>query len=78
MCVWCASGTFRIDESHGRSRVFAQWVDHEDKVQVSSSFQVEFLACTRNFAQDSSKAYIASAHLEAFLGVIKLIIVIAM
>ena len=35
MCVWCASGTFRIDEQHGRSRVFAQWVDQEEKIEVS-------------------------------------------
>lgn len=34
MCVWCASGTFRIDQQHGRSRVFAQWVDDESKVEV--------------------------------------------
>lgn len=33
MCVWCASGTFRIDEQHGRSRVFAQWVDQEEKIE---------------------------------------------
>lgn len=33
MCVWCASGTFRIDEQHGRSRVFAQWVDDETKIE---------------------------------------------
>lgn len=37
MCVWCASGTFRIDEQHGRSRVFAQWVDDETKIEVNSS-----------------------------------------
>lgn len=36
MCVWCASGTFRIDEQHGRSRVFAQWVDHEEKIEVNA------------------------------------------
>ncbi len=34
MCVWCASGTFRIDQQHGRSRVFAQWVDEETKIEV--------------------------------------------
>lgn len=34
MCVWCASGTFRIDPQHGRSRVYAQWVDNEDKIEV--------------------------------------------
>ncbi|KAL3143444.1 hypothetical protein ABBQ38_002261 [Trebouxia sp. C0009 RCD-2024] len=33
MCVWCASGTFRIDAQHGRSRVYAQWVDNEDKIE---------------------------------------------
>ena len=34
MCVWCASGTFRIHDQHGRSRVFAQWVDTEEKIEV--------------------------------------------
>ena len=33
-CVWCASATFRIEPTHGRSRVFAQWIDEEDLVQV--------------------------------------------
>lgn len=37
MCVWCASGTFRIDAQHGRSRVYAQWVDSEDKIEVTCS-----------------------------------------
>ena len=40
MCVWCASGTFRIDPQHGRSRVYAQWVDNEDKIEVRFSFSV--------------------------------------
>lgn len=34
MCVWCASGTFRVEPSYGRSRVYAQWIDSEDKVEV--------------------------------------------
>ena len=33
-CVWIAQGTFRIEPAHGRSRVFAQWVDTEDDIQV--------------------------------------------
>ena len=33
-CVWIAQGTFRIEPDHGRSRVFAQWVDTEDDIQV--------------------------------------------
>lgn len=32
-CVWCAPATFRIEEDHGRSRVFAQWLDTEDNIQ---------------------------------------------
>eukprot|EP00955_Chlamydomonas_euryale_P028239 297599-Chlamydomonas_euryale.AAC.3 len=35
MCVWCASATFRMEPEHGRSRVFAQWLDSEDKIQQS-------------------------------------------
>ncbi|BDA47700.1 probable chaperone protein DnaJ at N-terminal half [Coccomyxa sp. Obi] len=34
-CVWCASATFRIEPTHGRSRVFAQWIDNEDLIQAS-------------------------------------------
>ncbi len=33
-CVWCASATFRMEPEYGRSRVFAQWVDSEPKIQV--------------------------------------------
>ncbi len=40
MCVWCASGTFRIDQQHGRSRVFAQWVDEETKIEVNVSYVI--------------------------------------
>ncbi len=32
-CVWCAPATFRIEPVHGRSRVFAQWIDNEDNLQ---------------------------------------------
>ncbi len=32
-CVWAASATFRIEPEHGRSRVYAQWLDDEDKIQ---------------------------------------------
>lgn len=34
-CVWCASATFRLEPEHGRSRVFAQWLDPEDKIQAA-------------------------------------------
>lgn len=34
-CVWCASATFRIEAEHGRSRVFAQWLDTEDNIQAA-------------------------------------------
>ncbi|KXZ56243.1 hypothetical protein GPECTOR_1g211 [Gonium pectorale] len=34
-CVWCASATFRIEPEHGRSRVWAQWLDDEDKIQAA-------------------------------------------
>ena len=43
MCVWCASGTFRIDAQHGRSRVYAQWVDSEEKIEVSMSPCLPFI-----------------------------------
>ncbi|KAG1661532.1 hypothetical protein FOA52_000042 [Chlamydomonas sp. UWO 241] len=35
MCVWAASATFRMEDTNGRSRVFAQWLDTEDKIQQS-------------------------------------------
>lgn len=34
-CVWCAPATFRIEDDHGRSRVFAQWIDTEDNIQAA-------------------------------------------
>lgn len=34
-CVWCAPATFRIEDAHGRSRVFGQWLDAEDDVQAA-------------------------------------------
>ncbi|KAK9837418.1 hypothetical protein WJX81_001095 [Elliptochloris bilobata] len=34
-CVWCASATFRMEPEYGRSRVFAQWIDSEPKIQES-------------------------------------------
>ena len=34
-CVWCAPATFRIEDSYGRSRVFAQWLDKEDDLQAA-------------------------------------------
>mmetsp|Transcript_8001 Transcript_8001/g.14361 ORF Transcript_8001/g.14361 Transcript_8001/m.14361 type:complete len:406 (-) Transcript_8001:474-1691(-) len=35
MCVWCAPATFRIEEEHGRSRVFGQWLDTEDDIEAA-------------------------------------------
>ncbi|KAL6765857.1 molecular chaperone [Haematococcus lacustris] len=32
-CVWHASATFRMEPEHGRSRVFAQWLDDEEHLQ---------------------------------------------
>jgi ferredoxin len=32
-CVWHAPATFRIEDEYGRSRVYAQWLDPEDKLQ---------------------------------------------
>lgn len=32
-CVHTASATFRLEKDHGRARVFAQWVNTEDKIQ---------------------------------------------
>lgn len=34
-CVWCAAATFRIEEGHGRSRVFGQWLNTEDELQTA-------------------------------------------
>lgn len=34
-CVWIASGVYRLDPVHGRSRVFAQWANTEDDIQAS-------------------------------------------
>uniref|UniRef100_A0A7S0S1M0 J domain-containing protein n=1 Tax=Chlamydomonas leiostraca TaxID=1034604 RepID=A0A7S0S1M0_9CHLO len=34
-CVWHAPATFRIEPDHGRSRVYAQWLDNEDKLQAA-------------------------------------------
>lgn len=34
-CVWCAPATFRMEADHGRSRVFAQWIEDEDTVQTA-------------------------------------------
>jgi len=32
-CVWHAQATFRMEMEHGRSRVFAQWLDKEEHIQ---------------------------------------------
>lgn len=32
-CVWHACATFRIEPEHGRSRVYAQWLDDEEHLQ---------------------------------------------
>jgi ferredoxin len=34
-CAWCAPATFRIEEHHGRSRVFAQWLDDEEALDTA-------------------------------------------
>lgn len=34
-CVWCAPATFRIEDDHGRSRVFGHWLDTEDDIQAA-------------------------------------------
>lgn len=43
--MWIAQGTFRIEPEHGRSRVFAQWVDTEDDTQVRRCFRALVLQC---------------------------------
>jgi ferredoxin len=32
-CVWSAPATFRMEDEHGRSRAFAQWLNTEDELQ---------------------------------------------
>lgn len=32
-CVWHAPGCFRIEPEHGRSRVYAQWLNTEAELQ---------------------------------------------
>ena len=44
-CVWCASGVFRMEPEYGRSRVFAQWCDKEDNIQVGTPFKTTLLPC---------------------------------
>jgi ferredoxin len=34
-CMWCAPATFRVEEAHGRSRVFAQWLDTEEDLNTA-------------------------------------------
>jgi ferredoxin len=34
-CVWAAPATFRIEDAHGRSRVFGQWLDTEENLQAA-------------------------------------------
>jgi ferredoxin len=34
-CVYMAPATFRMEESYGRSRVFAQWLDEEESIQTA-------------------------------------------
>lgn len=34
-CVWHACATFRIENEHGRSRAFAQWLDSEEHLQAA-------------------------------------------
>lgn len=60
MCVWCASGTFRIHDQHGRSRVFAQWVDDEDKIEVRPA--VLFLTMSGFNAYAGTEEHINEQH----------------
>jgi ferredoxin len=34
-CIFEAAATFRVEKTHGRARVFAQWIDPEEKIQRS-------------------------------------------
>lgn len=34
-CVWCAPATFRMEDEHGRSRVFGQWLNNEEDIQTA-------------------------------------------
>lgn len=34
-CIYLAAATFRLEEAHGRSRVFAQWLDTEESIQTA-------------------------------------------
>jgi ferredoxin len=34
-CVFLAAATFRLDPHHGRSRVFAQWLNDEDTIDTA-------------------------------------------
>uniref|UniRef100_A0A7S3QKU5 J domain-containing protein n=1 Tax=Dunaliella tertiolecta TaxID=3047 RepID=A0A7S3QKU5_DUNTE len=34
-CIWQAPATFRIEPEHGRSRVYAQWIEPEDANQAA-------------------------------------------
>lgn len=34
-CLWTAPATFRIEDTHGRSRVFGQWLDTEENLQAA-------------------------------------------
>ena len=61
MCVWCASGTFRIDEQHGRSRVYAQWVDDETKIEVNSS-HVMLMLCSNGSLEKLVRMNFACCH----------------
>lgn len=34
MCMHISPATYRLEDQYGRSRVFAQWLDTEDNLQV--------------------------------------------
>lgn len=34
-CVWVAPAMFRIEPEHGRSRVFAQWLNNEEEIETA-------------------------------------------
>lgn len=47
-CMHISPATYRMEDAHGRSRVFAQWLDTEDNLQVRQPCRIHIpagLAC---------------------------------
>ena len=62
-CVYIAQGTFRMEPAHGRSRVFAQWVDTEDDIKVRSPLcEICWLSLACLPAQPLSKQHPSCIH----------------